>query len=83
MEPHICYTEHGRVLKRSLSQTFGKDYAGFAKLEGRLKRWYRESDMALLSAGNCRSRLTIGDDVYDIKGLFPGTDPYYFGRAAS
>lgn len=68
MEARLEYTEHGRVLRRSLEETFG-DYANFARPKGRLIRWYTESDMALMTMRERRSRVVLGDDVYNVEGM--------------
>ena len=76
MEPLLEFTEHGRVLKKSLSwtnsldKTFGK-YAKFATLKGKLIRWYSETDMGLLSPEDRKCLFVIGVDVYNIKGFCP------------
>ena len=62
MEAHLEYTEHGRVPKRNLEETFG-DYSRFSKLKGGLIRWYSESDMELMSPSERRSRVVLWDDV--------------------
>lgn len=68
MEAHITYTEHGRVLKGSLAETFGATYAEYARLKGRLIRWYTANDTTLLSSRGKQCRVLIGDDVYRIRG---------------
>lgn len=72
MEARLEYTEHGRVLRRSLEETFG-DYAKFARPKGKLIRWYTESDMALMTLSERRSRVVLGDDVYNTKGTSQST----------
>lgn len=72
MEAHLEYTEHGRVLKRSLGETFG-DYAKFARFKGRLIRWYTESDMALMTLSERRHPVVFRDDVYNVEGMSQST----------
>lgn len=85
MEQHIQYTEHGRVLKHGLEGTFGKQYIGFAKCKGRLKRWYRESDLALMGPKDRKIRVAIGEHVYSTSdGNYPSlTHVVHIGRVAN
>ncbi|SPO01501.1 uncharacterized protein DNG_04174 [Cephalotrichum gorgonifer] len=68
METYVEYTEHGRVLKRGLANTFGS-YAKHAHFKGTLIRWYDEGTIDLMSSVNRASRITIGDDVYNLEGF--------------
>lgn len=77
VEPHFKYTEHGRILKGSLTETFGAYYAGFATLKGKLIRWYSEADAGLLSPSDLKSLVLIGDDIYDTKGHSPSSSLAY------
>ena len=70
MDIHIRYTKNGRVMRQSLTKTFGT-YAEYATLKGRLIRWYTEADRILLTEKERKSLVTIRDDVYNIKGLSP------------
>lgn len=78
MEQHIQYTENGRVLKNGLEETFGNEYAKFAKCKGRMKRWYRESDIAAMDPKDRKIRAVIGDYVYSTsEGIYPDLPSYH------